>query len=307
MCVHALLTLFFFLLLRRPPRSTLFPYTTLFRSGTTNRIQGSRFEELEAEQRILCKLAWNSRKNIEQGGLLKFVHGGEDHAYNPDVVKSLQDAGKSGDYQIYIIYANQVNNRAPISLRDLLKLRDDIKAIDISEVESAKEIVKRFATGAMSFGSISPESHESLAIAMNRMGGKSNTGEGGEDSARWTPDANGDSRRSAIKQVASGRFGVTINYLTNADELQIKVSQGAKPGEFGEMIADTNVSKISIVGIGMRSHSGVARKMFETLAEKGINILVISTSEIKVSVLIESEYTELAVRALHTAYDLDAD
>lgn len=108
-------------------------------------------------------------------------------------------------------------------------------SIDINEVEPAKEIVKRFATGAMSFGSISPESHESLAVAMNRMGGKSNTGEGGEDADRWTPDANGDSRRSAIKQIASGRFGVTINYLTNADELQIKVSQGAKPGEGGEL------------------------------------------------------------------------
>ena len=130
--------------------------------------------------------------------------------------------------------------------------------IDIDMVEPAKEIVKRFATGAMSFGSISAESHESLAIAMNRIGGKSNTGEGGEDSARWTPDSNGDSRRSAIKQVASGRFGVTIEYLNNADELQIKISQGAKPGEGGELPGkkvDEGIAKIrcSTAGVGLIS------------------------------------------------------
>ena len=121
------------------------------------------------------------------------------------------------------------------TLRGLLKFKPADKPVPLEEVEPAKEIVKRFATGAMSFGSISKEAHETLAIAMNRIGGKSNTGEGGEDEARFKPDANGDLRRSAIKQVASARFGVTANYLVNADELQIKMAQGAKPGEGGQL------------------------------------------------------------------------
>ena len=198
--------------------------------GTTNRIQGSRFEELEADQRILCKLAWNARKKLDQGGLLKFVHGGEDHAYNPDVVSSLQDAVKSGDYNKYKIYAEQVNNRAPINLRDLLKLRCGIKAIDISEVEPFENIVQRFDSAAMSLGALSPEAHETLAQAMNKLGGRSNSGEGGEDSKRYGTD-----KRSKIKQVASGRFGVTPAYLRSAEVMQIKVAQGAKPGEGGQL------------------------------------------------------------------------
>ncbi|GMR16068.1 MAG: glutamate synthase large subunit [Gammaproteobacteria bacterium] len=199
--------------------------------GTTNRIQGSRFEEIEAEQRILCKFAWNARKKMDQGGLLKFIHGGEDHAYNPDVVIALQEAVKSGDYEKYKIYAEQVNNRAPISLRDLLKLRNsDAKAIDISEVESFESIVQRFDSAAMSLGALSPEAHETLAQAMNELGGRSNSGEGGEDTARY-----GTNKRSKIKQVASGRFGVTPAYLRSAEVMQIKVAQGAKPGEGGQL------------------------------------------------------------------------
>ncbi len=198
--------------------------------GTTNRIQGSRFADLEAEQRLLCKLAWNARKQLDQGGLLKFVHGGEDHAYNPDVVKALQDAVKSGDYAKYKIYADQVNQRAPLALRDLLKLRDDITPIDISEVEPFEEIVQRFDSAAMSLGALSPEAHETLAQAMNEMGGRSNSGEGGEDIKRY-----GTIKRSKIKQVASGRFGVTPAYLRSAEVMQIKVAQGAKPGEGGQL------------------------------------------------------------------------
>ena len=198
--------------------------------GTTNRVQGSHFEDLEAEQRILCKLAWNARKNIDHGGLLKFVHGGEDHAYNPDVVKALQVAVKSGKYEDYRVYADQINNRAPISLRDLLKLREDVKAIDISEVESFESIVQRFDSAAMSLGALSPEAHETLAQAMNELGGRSNSGEGGEDVKRY-----GTVKRSKIKQVASGRFGVTPAYLRSAEVMQIKIAQGAKPGEGGQL------------------------------------------------------------------------
>ncbi|MFK5915599.1 MAG: glutamate synthase large subunit [Woeseiaceae bacterium] len=198
--------------------------------GTTNRIQGSRFFDLESEQRILCKLAWNTRKQIDQGGLLKYVHDGEDHAYNPDVVQALQVAVKSGKYEDYKIYADQINNRRPISLRDLLKVRDDIKAINIDEVESFEKIVQRFDSAAMSLGALSPEAHETLAQAMNELGGRSNSGEGGEDIKRY-----GTVKRSKIKQVASGRFGVTPAYLRSAEVMQIKVAQGAKPGEGGQL------------------------------------------------------------------------
>ncbi|MDH5394945.1 MAG: glutamate synthase large subunit, partial [Gammaproteobacteria bacterium] len=184
--------------------------------GTTNRVQGSRFTELETEQHSLCKLAWNTRKQIDQGGLLKFVHGGEDHAYNPDVVKALQDAVKTGDYSKYKIYADLVNKRAPIALRDLLKLRDDITPVSIDEVESFENIVNRFDSAAMSLGALSPEAHETLAQAMNKLGGRSNSGEGGEDENRYGTD-----KRSKIKQVASGRFGVTPAYLRSAEVMQI--------------------------------------------------------------------------------------
>ncbi len=199
-------------------------------TGTTNRIQGSRFEDLEADQRALCKYAWNNRKAIEQGGLLKYIHGGEDHAYNPDVVQAMQEAVKSGDYAKYKRYAELVNHRKPITLRDLLKLRDDVKPIELDQVEPIEEIVKRFDSAAMSLGALSPEAHETLATAMNRLGARSNSGEGGEDPKRY-----GTERRSKIKQVASGRFGVTPAYLRSAEVMQIKIAQGAKPGEGGQL------------------------------------------------------------------------
>ncbi|ORU92252.1 MAG: glutamate synthase large subunit [Cycloclasticus sp. symbiont of Bathymodiolus heckerae] len=202
--------------------------------GTTSRIQGAGFKQLEDEQKQLSKIAWNPRKSTEQGGLLKYVHGGEYHAYNPDVVNSLQEAVRSGDINKYRIYADEVNNRPVASMRDMLRLKlDDGKAISIDEVEPAEGLFQRFDTAAMSLGALSPEAHETLAMAMNRLGGRSNSGEGGEDPARFGTD-----KISKIKQIASGRFGVTPHYLVNADVLQIKVAQGAKPGEGGQLPGD---------------------------------------------------------------------
>lgn len=198
--------------------------------GTTARIRGTGFAELENDQRSLAKLAWTPRKNIDHGGLLKYVHGGEYHAYNPDVVRSLQVAVKSGKYEDYQVYADIVNNRPVSSLRDLLAPRTDIKAIAVDQVEAEDVILKRFDSAGMSLGALSPEAHESLAIAMNRLGGRSNSGEGGEDPARF-----GTEKVSKIKQVASGRFGVTPHYLVNAEVIQIKIAQGAKPGEGGQL------------------------------------------------------------------------
>ena len=171
-------------------------------------------------------------------GLYAWRRDGEHHQWNPDTIALLQDAVRNEKWETYEEYAKAVNEDAVrrYTLRGLLRFREDVAGgIPLEEVQPASEIVKRFATGAMSLGSISREAHETLAIAMNRIGGRSNTGEGGEDPVRFTPDANGDLRRSAIKQVASGRFGVTIDYLTNADELQIKMAQGAKPGEGGQL------------------------------------------------------------------------
>lgn len=198
--------------------------------GTTCRIQGASFTDLEAEQRQLQLLAWNSRKPLVTGGLFKYIHGGEYHAYNPDVVMSLQQAVKTGDYTQYQRFSNFVNDRPPAALRDLLAFKEDSPAIALEEVESIDDIVKRFDSAAMSLGALSPEAHEALAVAMNRLGGRSNSGEGGEDIARY-----GTERMSKIKQVASGRFGVTPHYLVNAEVLQIKIAQGAKPGEGGQL------------------------------------------------------------------------
>ena len=199
-------------------------------TGTTNRVSGIRFADLQEDQNKLCKLAWNARKPIHQGGLLKYIHGGEDHAYNPDVVRTMQEAVKTGDYSKWQSYAALVNDREPLSLRDLLNLRDDVESISVDEVESFEEIVKRFDSAAMSLGALSPEAHQTLAEAMNTLGARSNSGEGGEDPARY-----GTIRRSKIKQVASGRFGVTPAYLRSAEVMQIKVAQGAKPGEGGQL------------------------------------------------------------------------
>ena len=199
-------------------------------NGTTCRIQGSTFEDLENEQRILAKRAWIARKGIDHGGLLKYVHGGEYHAYNPDVVQTLQAAVKSGEYSDYTKYANLVNNRPVSSLRDMLSVNLSNKPISIDDVEPATELYKRFDSAGMSLGALSPEAHESLAIAMNRLGGRSNSGEGGESIERY-----GNEKVSKIKQIASGRFGVTPHYLMNAEVVQIKIAQGAKPGEGGQL------------------------------------------------------------------------
>ncbi len=174
------------------------------------------------------------------GGVYAWRRDGEHHMWNPETIAALQHAVRDGDGDAqarYREYSRLVNENAArkATLRGLLKIREDQEPVPLDEVEPAKEIVRRFATGAMSLGSISTEAHETLAIAMNRLGGRSNTGEGGEDPRRFQPDANGDLRRSSIKQVASGRFGVTAHYLVNADQLQIKMAQGAKPGEGGQL------------------------------------------------------------------------
>jgi glutamate synthase (NADPH/NADH) large chain len=198
--------------------------------GVPSRIQGAGFYDFQQDQEQLASHAWKARKPISQGGLLKFVHGQEYHAFNPDVVGKLQDAVISGEYGQYQEYAALVNERPVATLRDLLGFRKDIQPIDVSEVEPVENIFPRFDSAAMSLGALSPEAHEALAVAMNTLGGRSNSGEGGEDPARY-----GTNKRSKIKQVASGRFGVTAEYLRSADVMQIKVAQGAKPGEGGQL------------------------------------------------------------------------
>ncbi|MCG2633895.1 MAG: glutamate synthase large subunit, partial [Gammaproteobacteria bacterium] len=198
--------------------------------GTTTRLQGATFGDLSREQEALARLAWLPRKVVRHGGLLKYQHGGEYHAFNPDVVSQLQAAVSTGDRVAYDRYAALVNERPTANLRDMFDLREAPAPVPLDEVEPISEIVRRFDTAAMSLGALSPEAHEALAIAMNRLGGRSNSGEGGEDPARY-----GTPRTSKIKQVASGRFGVTPHYLVNAEVLQIKVAQGAKPGEGGQL------------------------------------------------------------------------
>ena len=195
-----------------------------------SRIKGAGFYDFQQDQEQLASVAWKPRKPIVQGGLLKYVHGQEYHAFNPDVVGKLQEAVTSGDYGHYKEYAGLVNERPVATLRDLLGFRKDLKPIDLSEVEPVENIFPRFDSAAMSLGALSPEAHEALAVAMNTLGGRSNSGEGGEDPARY-----GTEKRSKIKQVASGRFGVTAEYLRSADVMQIKVAQGAKPGEGGQL------------------------------------------------------------------------
>ncbi len=201
--------------------------------GTVSRLQGMGFDDIESDQKLLAKEAWNPRKPTRQGGLLKYIHGGEYHAYNPDVVQKLHAAVESSDYEKYREYADEVNHRPAAAFRDLLKLSANVKSIPIEEVEPLESILKRFDSAGMSLGALSPEAHESLAAAMNRLGGRSNSGEGGEDPARF-----GTEKLSKIKQVASGRFGVTPHYLVNAEVIQIKVAQGAKPGEGGQLPGD---------------------------------------------------------------------
>jgi glutamate synthase (NADPH) large chain len=232
--------------------------------GTASRIEGVGLDVLAREAQMKHSFAFQplteSETELVVGGHYQYREGGEYHLLNPETISKLQHSVRANNATTFQEYTDLLDeqNRNLCTLRGLLKLNYSDTPIPIEEVEPAKEIVKRFTTGAMSYGSISKEAHETLAIAMNRLGGMSNTGEGGEDEERFKRDANGDSRRSAVKQVASGRFGVTTNYLVNADELQIKMAQGAKPGEGGqlpghkvdEVIART---RHSIPGVGLIS------------------------------------------------------
>lgn len=210
-------------------------------TGATSRIEGMGLDEI-AKETLTKHFLGFSRKEIPVdrlpvGGLYQWKRKGEFHLFNPQTIHLLQYSTRMNDYSIFKKYSKLVNEQGEkaATLRSLFKFKKNRPSISIDEVEPAENIYKRFATGAMSFGSISWEAHTTLAIAMNRLGGKSNTGEGGEDEIRYQPLENGDSMRSAIKQVASARFGVTSQYLTEADELQIKMAQGAKPGEGGQL------------------------------------------------------------------------
>lgn len=210
-------------------------------TGTTSRISGVGFDVLAKEAMLRHAIGYPVRNigkvvQLENPGQYHWRSGGERHMWDPESISNLQVAARTNSTEAYERFAKHANEDATrrCTLRGLMSFKNG-SPISIDEVEPASEIVKRFATGAISYGSISAESHETMAVAMNRIGGKSNTGEGGEDPRRWVSMSNGDSKRSAIKQVASGRFGVTINYLANADEIQIKISQGAKPGEGGEL------------------------------------------------------------------------
>lgn len=198
--------------------------------GMSSRIGGQGFSHFDSQLRSLTKYAWNKRKPLRVGGLIKYVHGGEYHAFNPDVVDTLRILVKTNDEPGYEKYARLINRREVAHLRDLMELRFAKKPIPLAEVEPVEKILPRFDTAAMSLGALSPEAHETLAETMNSLGGRSNSGEGGEDAARFNTAKN-----SKIKQVASGRFGVTPHYLVNAEVLQIKIAQGAKPGEGGQL------------------------------------------------------------------------
>ena len=234
-------------------------------TGTPSRVSGVGFDVIAEEA-----IARHSRAfpgddfqypELDPGGLYQWRTRGERHTFNPETVSKLQIALRQGSFDAYREFSSAADGDAATActLRGLFRFREELQpAVPIDEVEPAEDIVKRFCTGAMSYGSISIEAHQSLAIAMNRLGGKSNTGEGGEDPARFTPEPNGDRRRSAIKQVASGRFGVTSWYLVNSDEMQIKVAQGAKPGEGGELPGhkvDDTIAKVrhSTPGVGLIS------------------------------------------------------
>src|SRR6266404_5670115 len=198
--------------------------------GSDSRIQGADFADLKADADYLAQRAWDKAESVEQGGLLKYMHNGEYHMYKPDVIATLQSAVMTGDYRQYLEFAALVNGRPVSCIRDLLQLNPSAAALPIEEVEPISAIFARFDSAGMSLGALSPEAHEALAIAMNRLGARSNSGEGGEDPVRYRTEKN-----SKIKQVASGRFGVTPEYLINAEVLQIKVAQGAKPGEGGQL------------------------------------------------------------------------
>jgi glutamate synthase (NADPH/NADH) large chain len=217
------------------------PFLDRYFTGTTSTVEGVGLAEISEETSRRHRLAFGDaplyRDALDIGGEYAYRIRGEAHTWTPQTISTLQHATRSNSYEKYAEFCRLIDeqNEALLTLRGLMAFKEDATPVPLDEVESAAEIVKRFATGAMSFGSISYEAHTNLAIAMNRIGGKSNTGEGGELPERFKPLPNGDSMRSAIKQVASGRFGVTTEYLVNADDIQIKISQGAKPGEGGQL------------------------------------------------------------------------
>ena len=233
--------------------------------GTVSKIGGIGFDTIEHENALRHSLGWpedqvETSADLPNPGDFHWRSEGEKKGWNPETVWSLQLAARTNDENAYDKFSKLANKKAEdaLNIRGLLKFNYSGKNISINDVEPATEIVKRFCTGAMSFGSISPEAHETLAVAMNRIGGKSNSGEGGEDPARYEPMKNGDSKSSAIKQIASGRFGVTANYIANAKQLQIKIAQGAKPGEGGELPGrkvDEKIASIrySTPGVGLIS------------------------------------------------------
>ena len=233
-------------------------------TGTPSRIAGIGLDVLAREARMKHEHAFRSVTDADvelpAGGQYKYRTDGEYHLLNPGTISKLQHAVRQSNFTTFKEYTDLIDDqsRRLCTLRGLMRIREVEQPLPLDQVEPAKEIVKRFCTGAMSFGSISKEAHETLAVAMNRLGGKSNTGEGGEDEVRFVQLPNGDSRRSAIKQVASARFGVTTNYLVNADELQIKMAQGAKPGEGGQLPGhkvDQEIARVrhSIPGVGLIS------------------------------------------------------
>jgi len=232
--------------------------------GTSSKVEGIGIEEIQSETEKRHDLAFGDspllRNDLDVGGDLSFRLRGEEHVWTPETIGALQHAVRSADYKTFKKYSKKINDQSVKlkNLRGLFNFNSNLEPISIDEVEPVAEIVKRFATGAMSLGSISTEAHTTLAIAMNRLGGRSNTGEGGEESSRFKPMANGDSMNSRIKQVASGRFGVTTEYLSNATDIQIKMAQGAKPGEGGQLPGDKVndfIAKIrhSTPGVGLIS------------------------------------------------------
>ena len=233
-------------------------------TGTATTIEGVGLAEIAEEAVRWHRDAYGDvpiyRNSLDVGGDYAFRLRGEDHMWTPDTISKLQHSTRANDAKTFREFARLVNdqNKRLLNLRGLFEFNFDGTPVPLDEVEPAKEIVKRFSTGAMSFGSISEEAHSTLAIAMNRIGGKSNTGEGGEQPERFIPMENGDSKRSAIKQVASGRFGVTTEYLVNADVIQIKMAQGAKPGEGGQLPGhkvDATIAQVrhSTPGVGLIS------------------------------------------------------
>jgi len=232
--------------------------------GTSSKVEGIGIEEIQSETENKHELAFGDspllRNDLDIGGDLSFRLTGEEHVWTPETIGTLQHAVRSANYKTFKKYTKKINDQSVKlkNLRGLFKFKESNKSINIDEVEPVSEIVKRFATGAMSLGSISTEAHTTLAIAMNRLGGRSNTGEGGEESSRFKPLPNGDSMNSRIKQVASGRFGVTTEYLSSATDIQIKMAQGAKPGEGGQLPGDKVndfIAKIrhSTPGVGLIS------------------------------------------------------